>query len=97
MTDNTMIFYWTDSVTEKGTKVYADKEKAEVIISRYFEATIAPLPAVKYHGKAIPWPGMVVRKGLTRGAETYADSNSACRTEDSAKGFKKGGAAWAKS
>jgi hypothetical protein len=63
-----MNFYWTNSSTGKGTYVYAEQEKAESILRRYFEASIAPVPGVAYSKKAVPWAGAIVPKWITGGA-----------------------------
>jgi hypothetical protein len=55
-------FYWTDSVTGRGSYVYAKKEIVEGIMNKYFEASVAPLPGVKYPETAAPWPGISIRK-----------------------------------
>jgi hypothetical protein len=63
-----MNFYWTNSITGKGAYVYAEKEKAESILRKYFEASVAPLPGVRYPETAAPWAGTVVPKWITGGA-----------------------------
>jgi hypothetical protein len=63
-----MNFYWTDSLTGKGTYVYAEKEKAADILRRYFEASIAPVPGVTYSKKAAPWAGTIIPKWVGEGA-----------------------------
>jgi hypothetical protein len=65
---NSVNFYWTDSITGKGSYVYAEKEKAEGILQKYFEASAAPLPGVKYPKTAAPWAGTIVPKWIAEGA-----------------------------
>jgi hypothetical protein len=62
-----MNFYWTDSISGKGFYVYAEKEEAEAILQRYFEASIVPLPGVKYPKTTIPWPGTFIPKWTVGG------------------------------
>jgi hypothetical protein len=64
---NGMNFYWTDSITGKGTLVYAEEEKAESILRKYFEASVAPLPGVNYPKTAVPWAGTIIPKWITAG------------------------------
>jgi hypothetical protein len=61
-------FYWTDSITGKGSYVYAEKEKAEGILQKYFEASAVPLPGVEYPETAAPWAGTIVPKWIAEGA-----------------------------
>jgi hypothetical protein len=62
-----MNFYWTNLITGKGTLVYAEKEKANAILRRYFEASTMPIPGVIYPKKAVPWAGAIIPKCIAGG------------------------------
>ncbi|MDR2098215.1 MAG: hypothetical protein LBP37_06815 [Spirochaetaceae bacterium] len=63
-----MNFYWTNRITGKGNLVYAEKEKANDILRRYFEASTAPIPGITYPENAVPWAGGIVPKWIAGGA-----------------------------
>lgn len=54
-----MKFYWTDSVTDKGTLLYAPESTAIHIIAHYFEASYAPIKGIVYPKKAVKWRGFI--------------------------------------
>jgi hypothetical protein len=52
-------FFWTDSTTGKGQKVYVDSlEERDRLLGHYFEASMGPIEDVKYNREAIKWPGV---------------------------------------
>jgi hypothetical protein len=63
-----MSFYWTNTITGKGTYVYAEKTKAESILRKYLEASVAPLPGVEYSETAEPWAGTIVPEWIAESA-----------------------------
>jgi hypothetical protein len=62
-----MNFYWTDFITGKAALVYAEKEKADDILRRYFEASAKPVHGVAYPEKPVPWAGGIIPKWISEG------------------------------
>jgi hypothetical protein len=54
------VFYWTDSVTGKGVKVFVETkaERTEILL-HYFEASIGPLEGVRYNAAPVSWSGVI--------------------------------------
>jgi hypothetical protein len=61
--DDRFVFYWTDSVTGKGTKFYVESEtERDAILQHYFEASIGPIEDVGYNSKPTKWTEVISRK-----------------------------------
>jgi hypothetical protein len=60
---NRFVFFWTDSVTGKGTKVYVESEaERDELLQHYFETSIGSVKGVLYNPMPIKWPGVISRR-----------------------------------
>jgi len=58
--DDRFVFYWTDSVTGKGAKVYVGSEaERDEILQHYFEASMGPVEGTRYNSDPVSWPGVI--------------------------------------
>jgi hypothetical protein len=54
------VFYWTDSVTGEGVKVFVETEAERTeILLHYSEASIGPLDRVRYNAEPVSWSGVI--------------------------------------
>jgi len=57
------VFYWTDSVTGNGTKVYVESEaERDEILQHYFEASMGPVEGTRYNSEPVSWPGVIASR-----------------------------------
>jgi hypothetical protein len=61
--EDRFVFYWTDSVTGKGTKVFVESEhERDKILQHYFEASMGPVKGVQYNSEPVSWPGVIFNR-----------------------------------